>query len=221
MDTTTKAKLIEEGSKLLSDGIRIMINRPAKAPPAACSGPPVPPPVKTVQVPAAQNLASETGTPAQTTVVSTLPTTAETTHELKRRLARELYRAELDLAGGLKINGKACDCLEYKHSVGLDAAAEELVSQDPNNPVYREIIKWLNDNLSKLTVQAILTGNYDTEYPRMALQLKEYRKRVVGTSQAPTVGKPAPTLTLEEAKKMAASQAAAEVERQWNSQAKK
>jgi len=39
-----------------------------------------------------------------------LPTPEETTSELKRRLAKELYRAELDLSGGLRIAGKPCDC---------------------------------------------------------------------------------------------------------------
>lgn len=39
-----------------------------------------------------------------------MPTTAETVADLKRRLGKELYRMELDLAGGGRIAGKPCDC---------------------------------------------------------------------------------------------------------------
>ena len=205
MDANTKATLIQEGGKLISDGIRLMMSKPKVSTVARCEEAPV----------------KETRALPQPAVIRTLPTSAETTHELKRRLARELYRAELDLAGGLKIAGKACDCLEYKHSLGLEAAAEELISQDPGNPVYKEIIQWLNTNLGKLTVEAIQSGKYDADYPRMALQFKEFRKRVVGTDSMIPGTKTVPTLTLEEAKKMAADQAAAEVERKWNSVGKK
>jgi hypothetical protein len=213
MDTATKASLIQEGGKLLSDGIRLLMAKPKTAV-AHCEERPA----QVVNKPAPSTGLSSPPAPA---VVRTLPTRDETTHELKRRLARELYRAELDLAGGLKIAGKACDCLEYKHSVGLEAAAEELISQDPGNPVYKEIVQWTKDNLAKVTVEAIQSGKYDADYPRMALQFKEFRKRVVGTSETGPRPRPAPTMTLEEAKKMAADQAAAEVERKWNSVGKK
>jgi hypothetical protein len=55
----------------------------------------------------------------------------------------------------------------------------------------------------------------------MALQFKEFRKRVVGTVQDGPKPQPATKMTLEEAKKIAADQAAAEVERKWNSVGKK
>ncbi len=150
-----------------------------------------------------------------------LPTRDETTRELKRRLARELYRAELDLAAGLRIAGKPCDCLENKHSLEIDAAAEEMVSQDPGNPVYLEIRQWFNDNLHKVTVDAIESGRFKKEYPGMASRFKDFRKRVMGTAAPTDTDKPGTSFTIEDAKKMAAEAAAAEVEKAWTSAEKK
>jgi len=147
-----------------------------------------------------------------------LPTSEETTAELKRRLARELYRAELDLASKLRIAGKPCDCLDHKHTLGLEATAEELVSQDPGNTVYLEILDWVKTNRPKVTIEAILTGRYDEEYPHMASQFKDFRKRVVGTAAFSALGEVALPITLEQAKKLAADEAAKEVERVWSSQ---
>jgi hypothetical protein len=229
------AAIIEHGSKLLSEGLKLYMARPRSVARVeeqlpACSPPS--PSSERIQVP--EKTASSFTSTLSVPVGRTLPTSDETTHELKRRLARELYRAELDLAGGLKIAGKACDCLEYKHSVGLEAAAEELVSQDPGNSVYKDILGWTKENLPKVTVEAIDSGKYAGEYPLMAAQFKEFRKRVVGTegknlSREPVrtmpvseAKKTAPsTLTLAEAQDIAARQAKEEVTRRWNSQEKK
>lgn len=150
-----------------------------------------------------------------------LPTREETSRELKRRLARELYKAEMDLSGGLLIAGKPCDCLDVKHSLMLEAASEEMVSQEPSNSVYLEIIKWIKDNQHKVTVAAIESGQYKSEYPMMASQFKDFRKRVMGTAAFSAMEKPGTSFTLEDAKKMAAEAAAQEVERKWHSAEKK
>ena len=111
-----------------------------------------------------------------------LPTKEETTVELKRRLAKEFYRAELDLSNKLRIAGKPCDCLESKHTLGLEAAAEELIAQEPGNPIYTEILQWIKNNRSKVTIEAIVSRQYDNEYPRMAAEFKDFRKRIMGTT---------------------------------------
>jgi len=163
-----------------------------------------------------------------------LPNREETTNELKRRLAKELYKAELDLANGLMIAGKPCDCLSNKHTLELDACTEELISQDPDNNVYQEIQAWIPANQYKLTPEAILSGQYKQDYPHMALQFKEFRKRVLGSDARSSiipqsvpatqvtvlkVEKPVVAedheLTLEEAQEIAAEQAKAEVKRRW------
>jgi hypothetical protein len=149
-----------------------------------------------------------------------LPTTEETRQVLRRRLAKELYRAELDLAGGLRIAGKPCDCLDSKHSLGLEAAAEELISSEPDNPVYQEILVWLKQNHPKVTIEAIASGQYEKEYPSMAGQFREFRKRIMGTTTLTAMIEPKEQISLEEAKKLAAEEAAKEVEKRWHSQEK-
>jgi len=154
------------------------------------------------------------------TQLQSLPTQAETTAELKRRLAKELYKAELDLSGGLKIAGKACDCLDAKHTLLLEAVAEELISQDPANSVYSNIVQWVKNNQPKVTIEAIQSRRYDKEYPQMAAQFKNFRKRVMGTAAFSAMEESAPAITLEEAKKIAAAEAEKEVETRWESQEK-
>jgi len=133
-----------------------------------------------------------------------LPTTEETVVELKRRLGKELYRFELDLVGGCKIAGRACDCCGDKHNFGIEATAEELIPMD-RDPTYGEVISWLNANRGKMTVEASASGIYDAEYPEMARQIREFRKRVMGTEglgeqQVERVEAPVQKdLTLEEA----------------------
>lgn len=150
-----------------------------------------------------------------------LPTSEETRHVLKRRLAKELYRAELDLTEGLKIAGKPCDCLDSKHTLGLEAAAEELISSEPDKTIYREILVWLQDNRPKLTIEAISSGQYDDEYPKMAAEFKGFRKRIMGATALTSMSETREPVSLEEAKKLAADEAVKEVEKRWQSQEKK
>lgn len=150
-----------------------------------------------------------------------LPTSEETAQALKRRLGKELYRAELDLSDKLRIAGKPCDCLSQKHTLMLEAAAEELIAQEPGNAVYYEILEWIKVNQPKVTIDAISSGQYDDEYPRMAAEFKGFRKRIMGTTVLTAMVEPKEQLTLEEAKQLAAEEAAQEVEEKWHSQEKK
>lgn len=148
-----------------------------------------------------------------------LPTREETTQELKRRLGKELYRAELDLSNKLRIAGKPCDCLDSKHTLGLEATAEELIAQEPDNPVYSKIIDWIKENQSKVGIDAISSGEYDEQYPKMAAEFKQFRKRVMGTTALTAMIQPEEQITLEEAKKLAAEEAAKHVEQSWGKEA--
>ncbi|MBA7628884.1 hypothetical protein ES703_36381 [subsurface metagenome] len=136
-------------------------------------------PVAQNKAPISQNVASATTIPKNQVE---LPTSAETAQELKRRLGKELYRAELDLSNKLRIASKPCDCLSEKHTLMLEAAAEELIAQEPDSTVYLEIIDWIKRNQSKVTIEAIVSGQYDEEYPRMAAEFKGFRKRIMGTN---------------------------------------
>jgi len=142
-----------------------------------------------------------------------LPTTEQTVRELKRRLAKELYRMELDLQSGARIAGRPCDCLDAKHRFGLEATAEELMSYEAN-PIYGEIIAWLNRHEVEFEPGEI--AKHPPEYyHKLAPEVRRFRKEVMGTEVA------SEELTLDEAKKLAAQEAEKEVEKLWQSQGKK
>lgn len=146
-----------------------------------------------------------------------LPTRDETTITLKRRLAKELYRAEQDLEENLLIAGKPCDCLDSKHTLGMEATAEELIPQEPDNPVYIEILQWIEENRPKVTREATASGQFKAEYPQMAAKFKEFRKRILGTESITAMIESEKPLSLEEAKQLAREEADKEVERLWQS----
>lgn len=201
MDKDTQVALIQEGGKLLGRIIESAVSQPRVAPHEAPA-------------------ASSRTAPRVATANS-----EETTRELRRRLAKELYRMELDLDAGLRIAGKPCDCGSNKHTLMLEAAAEELISQDPSNArAYQDIIAWIPANAHKIHPEAIESGQYTEEYPFMANQFKLFRKRVLGTSEdspaiAPATITPGP-MTLEAAKRLAAEEAIKEVERAWDKEGK-
>jgi len=147
-----------------------------------------------------------------------LPTSDETAMTLKRRMAKELYRAEQDLEENLLIAGKPCDCLDSKHTLGLEATAEELIPQEPDNPVYIEILQWITVNRPKVTRAAIASGQFKAEYPQMAAKFKEFRKRVLGTEAITAMIESEKPLSLDEAKQLARDEADKEIERLWQSQ---
>jgi len=149
------------------------------------------------------------------------PTTEETTAQLKRRLAKECYKSELDLANGLLINGKPCDCLNDKHALFFESICEELTPLDPQNPIYREILDWVKAALPKATPEAIISGRYAAEYPLMASQMRDFRKRLTGSTSRLAMTEPKKQITLGEAKNLAAEEAEKEVEKRWHSQEKK
>lgn len=171
-----------------------------------------------------------------------LPTTQETLEELRRRLGKELYKAELDLTRGLRIAGKPCDCLDQKHSLMLEAAAEEMMSYE-HNPVYGEIIAWLRQHQQEFPPEQIM--KHPPEYYRRYVpQFRNFRKRVMGTQSASTKGdmyitssrgdthvtpglnsgkaslaKAKPTkITMEQAQVIAAKIVSEEVEREWKAE---
>jgi hypothetical protein len=209
MNAVIKALLLQDGGKLASQALRFFFSRAITTKTETTE--------TTTDTGSAVVLPSVTAVSQSQVARPDLPTAAETTAVLKRRLAKELYKAELDLTSGMLIAGKPCDCLDHKHGLYLEAASEELVAQDPGDPVYQEIIDWLHTNQSKLTIDAISSGKYTSEYPLMANQFKLFRKRIMDSA----AGTPTEEITLEQAKKLAADEAAQEIERQWPSRTKK
>lgn len=208
-----KAQFVEEGGRIIGSFLKMIVTRPRKASTVVEEEPSELVPLAVPPIHRAPLALPSAPVALAVSSTISLPTSAETASELKRRLGRELYKAELDLAGGLLIAGKPCTCLESKHTLELEAAAEELIPEDPDNSVYLEIIQWISTNQYKVTVDAIHSGEYKAEYPGMAHVFKTFRKRVMNTEGFD--GKSSAQLTLDQAKKLAAEEASKEVERQW------
>lgn len=102
------------------------------------------------------------------------PTTQETVAALRDRLVKELYRLEMDLQGGARIAGKPCDCLSRKHLQGIEATAEELMSYE-NNPVYSQIVGWLELHRAEFEPSVIATVD-PYYYQSLAPEIREFRK---------------------------------------------
>jgi hypothetical protein len=120
---------------------------------------------------------------------------------LKRHLARELYQAERKLAARLWVAGKPCDCLDSSRNLSLEATAQKLTSLDPHNRTYRELVDWIQRTRRILSIESVRTGHYDEEYPQMARQLNDFRKRIMGTASLSVIMEPIQTTAVKEAQK--------------------
>jgi hypothetical protein len=106
-----------------------------------------------------------------------MPTTAETVIALKERLAKELYRVELDLQGGGRIAGKPCDCLsKKKHTSGIEATAEELMSYD-KSPLYGQVVTWFNQHAPEFDPKEI-AKHEPGYYQALAPEIRNFRKQL-------------------------------------------
>lgn len=112
-----------------------------------------------------------------------MPTTSETVEELRRRLGKELYRVELDLQGGGRLGPRQlpCDCLSKKHNLGIEATAEELMSYEPN-PVYGQIVNWLNQHAAEFE-PAEIAKHPPSYYQALTPEIRGFRKTVMGTEK--------------------------------------
>ena len=109
-----------------------------------------------------------------------MPTTAETVQELKRRLAKELWRMESDLITGGRINNAPCDCF-LKHTIGVEALSEELISMD-KNPIYGRILVWLNGHAPEFPVEEVAKRPPE-HYQALAPEVRAFRKELMGTEK--------------------------------------
>lgn len=115
-----------------------------------------------------------------------MPTTEQTISALRQRLARELYQVDLDLKAGARIAGLPCDCLtKGKHLGGLEAAAEELMSYEVN-PVYGQIIEWVNRHAPEFEPSEIVKKE-PAYFQSMAPEVRAFRKAVLGTEELSTM----------------------------------
>jgi hypothetical protein len=131
-----------------------------------------------------------------------------------------LIRGELWLLEGhLKNNCKGCggdvECC-WKHCQNIMDAAQETQSMT-SEPLYQEAISIAEHVQPFVHPEDIKAGKFLSRYPTLAIEVSQVRtqfdSRVM--SQAHN------SLTLDEAKKLAADEAAKEVEKRWPSQERK
>lgn len=104
-------------------------------------------------------------------------TTPQTIAYQKRELAKELVLLEGHLQQGCKIDGEACDCCE-KHPLKIEGLAQEAAGMSPD-PIFKHLSNWVNAITPKTTEEASASGQYDAEYPELAITAREYRKALM------------------------------------------
>jgi len=67
-----------------------------------------------------------------------------------------------------------------KHPITIEALAQESLGM-ANDPVFKDVAKWSHSITSKTTQKASASGDYEDEYPRLAIKARELRKSVMGT----------------------------------------
>ena len=119
----------------------------------------------------------------------------ETIDYQKREIGKELLILEKHLQQGCKINQVACECCQ-KHPLAIEALAEETLGMTAE-PVYSELKDWTKGLGPKVTTEASSSGKYDDEYPRMAVKAREFRKKILGTTDFSAVLSPETRKTVE------------------------
>jgi hypothetical protein len=150
-------------------------------------------------------------------------TSDETLAYQKKEIAKELWQLEKHLAQGCRIpdnSGKRipCDCCE-KGTFIAGLAYESIPIAEragQTSDVFDKIAHWSEDLAPMVTITAVESGKHD--YKKLSGEASALRKELMGTLALSAM---AGEVTLDEAKKLAAEEAAKEIERKWHSQEKK
>lgn len=103
--------------------------------------------------------------------------TEETVLYQRRELAKELILLEGHLQQGCKINSKACDCCE-KHPLKIEGLAQETAGMTAD-PVYSKLADWTRTIAPVTSEEAAASGQYNDEYPKLAMEAREFRKAIM------------------------------------------
>lgn len=212
MKPDTKAFIFSEGGKILGDLARVAMSRPRKPTPGTESqneGVSEEVATPTIQPAPAVALSASTG------VVTRQGLDPET-----MRWQLQETRAELwELEGHLK--NKCLDCGTpptccIKHALNLVDLARETKSMT-TDPLWDDIIALAEEVKSKCHPDLIMAETYFDELPALVIRTSALRRQI----EDQVIKNLKPELTLEEAKTLAAEEAAKEVESRWQSQEKK
>lgn len=106
-------------------------------------------------------------------------TNQETIDYQRRELVKELTLLEGHLSQGCKINSKACDCCE-KHPIKIEGLALETAGMT-TEPVYQQLAAWTQQISPIITEEAAASGKYEEQYPKLAIQARDFRKTIMGS----------------------------------------
>lgn len=132
-----------------------------------------PTPVTTKKV---QNIQPQPIVPSASKPVST----QETIDYQKRELGKEFLLLEKHLQQQCKINGKACDCCS-KHPLVIEALSQEGLGLS-GEAVFSEAAAWSRKIAPLTTEEASRSGQFDAQYPLLAIEARAIRKRLMGTT---------------------------------------
>lgn len=122
--------------------------------------------------------------PVETAIPTEGLSTEETVKYQKREIGKLLLQMERHFSQRMRIAGIPCDCGASKHLLDMEALSEETIPMEPDNPLYSDLLIWIRQVGSKSTEQAAKSGQYDEEYPKMAEQARNFRKKLLGTLDA-------------------------------------
>lgn len=222
MDIETKAKIVEEGGKLMGELIKAVALRPRKSPEVS------PPPSEIAQgAPEREDASKVSHEPEKPPI---LPPESHPKPPLavteRKGLDPETMRWQLgqtrsnlwELEGHLKNKCLGCggdlSCC-FKHGLNLIDIATETRSMT-SNPMWDDIINLGEEVKVKAHPENIKTGRYFDEFPELVLRTSGLRRKV----DTKLIELEKPALTLGEAKAEAAKLAQEEVEKLWQSQEK-
>lgn len=212
MKRSTKAYIFREGGKIASDVTRLVLSRPKKpsaSPESEEEAPSEEKTTSTIQKPEEVRQGGSTGV-----------LTREGLDTERVAWQEDIALGEVWLLEGhLKNNCIACggdyECC-WKHSDNMRRVADETLSMT-TDPFWQNLKALAQEIRGKSHPDDVKSGTYVAEYPRLAVRLSEFRVPL----QKKAMERARPEITLEEAKKLAAEEAAKEVEKQWQSQEKK
>ncbi len=105
----------------------------------------------------------------------------ETIAYQKRELGKELLLLEKHLQQHCKIGGTACDCC-LKHPIAIEALAQETLGMT-GDPLFNRVAEWAKDIAPMTTVEASTSGQYEEQYPQLAVKARSLRKEIMGTDE--------------------------------------
>lgn len=107
--------------------------------------------------------------------------TEETIGYQNREIAKNLLMLEKHYAQKLRINNKVCDCGQSRHLLAIESLCEETISMADEPDIYYRLIDWVRDIGPKSTVESAESGVFESEYPQMSQQARDFRKEIIGS----------------------------------------